>query len=347
MGRIRKIFKVILCICLIIFVVKLICPTWTKKIKKEGSISELSKIKVNGTKIQLMIRGESVKNPVLLFVHGGPSNSEIPYVRKYQNLLEQSFVVVHYDQRGSGKSYRITENYDHISAEQHVEDLQKITDYLRERFKKDKIILAGHSYGTYLATLAASRYPEKYFTYIGIGQVSDPVKSECNGLEYCIRQAKKEKEWKDYKYLKSIRDDVKNQKIITPRKYIRKYHGASVKIDDTKDIITGLLIGPEYNWLNAIGYGIGALKTQPMLLKESKTHPLPELVTKLDLPFYFVMGEQDYMTSTAAAEQYFKTISCSYEHKMIVYPGCAHFPQFEEKEKFYKWIMKITRGYRN
>ena len=47
---------------------------------------------------------------------------------------------------------------------------------------------------------------------------------------------------------------------------------------------------------------------------------------------------KDHMTSTKAAEHYFETISCAYEHEIIIYPGCAHFPQFEEKEKFYEWL---------
>lgn len=52
-----------------------------------------------------MIRGCDRNNPVLLFVHGGPCWSEIPYVVKYQKEWEEKFTIVHYDQRGSGKSY--------------------------------------------------------------------------------------------------------------------------------------------------------------------------------------------------------------------------------------------------
>ena len=56
-------------------------------------------------------------------VHGGPCCSEIPYVRKYQNLLEQNFTIVHYDQRGSGKSYDFGTDYSDVYANTHVEDL--------------------------------------------------------------------------------------------------------------------------------------------------------------------------------------------------------------------------------
>ena len=81
-------------------------PTWTPKIQRENSISWLGQVKMNGTKHEIMIRGANASNPIIIFVHGGPGSSEIPYVRKYQEELEQHFTIVHYDQRGSGKSPR-------------------------------------------------------------------------------------------------------------------------------------------------------------------------------------------------------------------------------------------------
>ena len=98
--------KIIVAI-LIVFtlVIELLSPTWTPKIKGNNSVSELRKVQINGTDIEMMIRGNNKDNPVIIFVHGGPCCSEIPYVRKYQDTLEKSFTIVHYDQRGSGKSY--------------------------------------------------------------------------------------------------------------------------------------------------------------------------------------------------------------------------------------------------
>lgn len=79
--------------------------SWTWKIKGDDAVSELCSVKINGTDHSFLIRGASLKNPVIIFVHGGPGCSEIPYVVKYQKELEGFFTIVHYDQRGSGKSY--------------------------------------------------------------------------------------------------------------------------------------------------------------------------------------------------------------------------------------------------
>lgn len=116
-----------------------------------------------------MIRGHDKNNPVIIFVHGGPGSSEIPYAKKYQDLLEKNFTVVNYDQRASGKSYHFFEDYSNLSSDLLVDDLLAMTDYISERLGKEKVILIGHSYGTYIGMQAAYKAPQKYEAYVGIG----------------------------------------------------------------------------------------------------------------------------------------------------------------------------------
>lgn len=92
-----------------------------------------------------MIRGRDRNNPVLIFVHGGPCCSEIPYVRKYQKNLENDFTIVHYDQRGSGKSYEFGEDYSTVTIAAHVDDLIALTEYIKEYLGKEQVVLVGHS----------------------------------------------------------------------------------------------------------------------------------------------------------------------------------------------------------
>ena len=143
-----KILKAVLIILLLFIVIRLFGPTWTPSIKGEDSISELTKVEINGTDLEIMIRGEDRDNPVLLFVHGGPCCSEIPYIRNYQKSLEKDFTIVHYDQRGSGKSYEFGQDYSDVTALTHRDDLIRLTEYIKEYLGKEQVILIGHSYGT-------------------------------------------------------------------------------------------------------------------------------------------------------------------------------------------------------
>ncbi len=162
----KKRIKIILIIAALILpvflLIRFICPTWTPKINGSNSISELRSVSINGTDLTVLIRGEDKNNPVLIFVHGGPCCSEIPYVRKYQGELEKDFTIVHYDQRGSGRSYKAGQDYSDVTARTHVDDLIALTEYVEDYLNKDKVILLGHSFGTYIATQAAAQRHESW-----------------------------------------------------------------------------------------------------------------------------------------------------------------------------------------
>ncbi|KAA2297620.1 alpha/beta hydrolase, partial [Clostridioides difficile] len=137
----RKTLKYSILSIILIVIVALIFPTWTPKIKGENSVSMLEQVEINGTGHEVMIRGVDRTNPILIFVHGGPGCSEIPYVRKYQNELEQHFTVVHYDQRGSGKSYHFFEDYSNLTTDVLVDDLLALRDYVSKELGQEKVIL--------------------------------------------------------------------------------------------------------------------------------------------------------------------------------------------------------------
>ena len=96
--------------------------------------------------------------------------------------MEQKFTIVHYDQRGTGKSYHFFQDYSNLSPELLSDDLIALTGYIRKRFGKDKVLLAGHSFGSYIGMVAAAKAPENYIAYIGIGQVSNFNESETDSL---------------------------------------------------------------------------------------------------------------------------------------------------------------------
>ncbi|OXS72513.1 alpha/beta hydrolase [Lysinibacillus sp. KCTC 33748] len=337
MKKIMKFIKFTGIITIILLIIALLFPTWTAHIKGTNSVSALEQVEINGSNHEVMIRGKDQDNPVIIFVHGGPGCSEIPYASKYQNLLENNFTVVNYDQRASGKSYHFFKDYSNLSADLLVDDLLALTDYISDRLGKEKVILIGHSYGTYIATQAASKAPEKFTAYVGIGQMSDTVESEIDSLNYVIKQAEKAGNTDDVQDLQELTGKIKNGDIFTPRTYVGKYGGSSRLIDNPDGNIISMLFSREYNLLDVIRYNYGLSYSQKTLLEETIKNPLPTKVNKLELPCYFVMGKYDYQTSSNAAKNYFDIIEAD-KKEFITYEQSAHYPQFEEKEKFYEWM---------
>lgn len=325
----------------VFFIIRLFCPTWTPSIKGENSISELKQVEVNGTKLTVMIRGIDKNNPVLLFVHGGPCCSEIPYARKYQESLEKKFTIVHYDQRGSGKSYRFGTDYSDVTAVTHTEDLIALTEYITELLETEQVVLLGHSFGTYIATMAAAQRPELYRAYVGIGQMSDTVASELSTLEKCILAAEEAGNEKDVVSLKGMEEAITKGEILVPRDYVRRYGLAARSINETGDYLKGFFGGTEYNLLDMIRFYTAAIKYQETLIKEALEHPITEVVTELNLPVYFVMGAYDGMTSPETAEAYLQSITGDGIKEFVLFEESAHYPQFEEEEKFACWMTEV------
>ncbi|WP_108995556.1 alpha/beta fold hydrolase [Paenibacillus agaridevorans] len=338
----KKAVSIILALTVIV-VVALAFPTWTPSIKGENSIATLEQVKLNGAWHEIMIRGADRNNPIVIFVHGGPGCSEIPYVRKYQERLEKQFTIVHYDQRGSGKSHRFGEDYSDVTAGLLVEDLFSLTDYVADRLGQSKVILIGHSYGTYLGLQAVAASPEKFAAYIGIGQVANHHVSELDSFAFALGQATEADDKSDIRQLEGMRENIEAGRDITPRSLIRKYGGAARLIDDNRDYVEGFLMNREYNLLDVIRYARGIAVTQDRLLNEESMRPITSLVKKLELPVYFVMGAHDYMTSTKAAKAYFEELDAP-DKTFIVYEHSAHYPQFEEEERFAEWMETTFRN---
>ncbi|PKQ93263.1 alpha/beta hydrolase [Paenibacillus sp. BGI2013] len=338
--KIRKTLKYSIFSIILIVIVALIFPTWTPKIKGENSISMLEQVEINGTGHEVMIRGVDRTNPILIFVHGGPGCSEIPYVRKYQKELEQHFTVVHYDQRGSGKSYHFFEDYSNLTTDVLVDDLLALRDYVSKELGQEKVILIGHSFGTYIGMKAAAKAPTQFHAYIGIGQMANTLQSELESLEYTYEQAKQAGNEDDVKKLELIRSSIEQGKELTPRILLQKYGGAARLINENRDYISGFLLNPEYNGLDMIRFYSGMFSSQDILLREAFDQNLPEIVDHLEIPTYFVTGKYDYMTTANAARDYFDVLDAPIKD-FIVLNESAHYPQFEEKEKFVKWLNEL------
>ena len=138
------------------------------------AIVSLEQVTLGGFEQTILIRGASANLPVLLFLHGGPGGSVMPWVDLFQTpLLENTFIVVHWDQRGTGASYSPDLTPDDISASLLVSDTLELTDLLRERFRQDRIFLSGQSWGSALGFLTLAEDSSPFHAFIAISERVD------------------------------------------------------------------------------------------------------------------------------------------------------------------------------
>jgi pimeloyl-ACP methyl ester carboxylesterase len=108
----------------------------------------LEKIALGGVEQSLLIRGRHADNPVLLVLHGGPGMTQMYLAHRFQARLEEDFVVVQWDRRGAGKSYRADLPRGTLRTSRLVADAEELVPLLRRRFGGRRLLLLGHSWGS-------------------------------------------------------------------------------------------------------------------------------------------------------------------------------------------------------
>lgn len=139
-----------------------------------GGISELA----YAGKLGLMIRGDRRDLPIMLFVPGSPGGSELRAMRERLGSLERRFIVVTMDRRGGGRSFGALDPTATFTVDDATRNVLAVTEYLRARFRRDKIFLVAHSGGTIGAILAVQEDPGYFAAYVGVGQVANPTASD-------------------------------------------------------------------------------------------------------------------------------------------------------------------------
>jgi pimeloyl-ACP methyl ester carboxylesterase len=306
-----------------------------------NSLSEKMRVNINGVEQGMFIKSRNVDNPVLLFVHGGPGMPEYWLTRWYPTGLEEYFTVVWWEQRGAGLSYSPDIPPESMTAEQFIADTRAVTEYLRQRFGREKITLMAHSWGSYIGIQAAARYPELYTAYIGIGQISHQVESEQLAYAYALDFYKKAG---DQKMVQKLEAAPPTLTVPLPAAYMSLrdpyMHGASIGTTrQMKSVVSGLFLPsfqfPEYTLAEKINLWRGKFYSRSSdfsLWDKMQATDLADVVTELALPVYFLEGRYDYTCAYPLARDYFDQLEAPVKG-FYTFENSAHSPMFEEPQR--------------
>lgn len=319
----------------------------TTRIESSNGISSLEQVTLGGAEQWIFIRGTDVNNPVLLFLHGGPGMPIIGMAtsRQLDAELIDHFTVVHWDQRGSGKSYDPTLT---MSLDQIINDGGALIDYLLDRLGQEKVYLVAHSWGTIFGAEIAYRNQEKLHAYVGISQIVDNAEKEERTYHHYLD------------YARRVGDDeaVERLDAIGPPPFdsLDELYGkdgclpptAMIKDNETAArfglLFLGFLISPEYSWLE----GIQTMRMQGMdftieaLWDQWDSVNVAAELEAADVPEYFFEGRHDWTNPTVLVEEFYENLEDKDDVNLIIFENSAHFPMIEEKEKYQDLIINVV-----
>lgn len=310
-------------------------PGRTPAIAGSNSIASLERVRIGNVEQSVLIRGQDRSRPVLLFLHGGPAMPAMYLAHSFQAELEKSFVVVQWDRRGAGKSYR--EDIDStLTTEQLIADTVELTNNLRARFHQEKIYLVGHSWGTYLGMMVVARHPELYWAYVGIGQLGRMAPIDGIQDEYIRESARRVGDLQAIQELETKGGSVREELLF---QFGGELHGAR---SFTPLLLTGLM-APEYSVRDVRNVPRGVSRYSKHFVYNSVSGELADAVTRVEVPVYFFTGRHDYCDPFVLTEEYFGRLSAPEKH-MVWFEESAHFPFYEEPAAFAREMRNVLQA---
>ncbi|SEG21109.1 Pimeloyl-ACP methyl ester carboxylesterase [Halpernia humi] len=308
------------------------------------SVHEKTFVELGGEKQYVEMTGASTELPVLLFLHGGPGWPQTPHLRYFNSDLTKDMIVVSWDQAGCGQSYMRNPNPKKLSVESLISDAHELTQYLKKKFNKKKIVLLGFSYGSVIGLQLAKRYPDDYYAYIGVSQLINFQQSWDSSMQWIKEQAKSRKDTAALKQIKLLEDKdpsvCKTVQECFMNKYLLlvKYDGTIYKKEKADEIAKAESYYDDYkkyDWEKAYNYTSSRLGGKQFNTDLSN-------ITSLSVPVYFMAGKHDWNLPGIVTEKYLNKLRAP-QKEFIWFENSGHEPPEEEADKFNKDIIEIVK----
>ena len=339
---------------LLLLIWALMSPGKIRTYKEPGSLSEKFIMEINGAPNGFFINSRNTDNPVLLLVSSGPGTDDYVFTDKYKDMrLEDDFTVVYWDYRWMGIAYDSKVRKNEITLDNLLDDTQAVTEYLKERFGKEKIYIMGFSGGTHIALRETSRHPENYYAYIGMAQcVTDSTENDTLMYEFMKKVFTERGDKRNLSKLESSVEHVEGGvKCRDWYSYVMLLHeaggGTIYNKSEFEGITWPIITAGCYTLKEKINYVIGMkmYRTTP-LASELDGFDYRQSIKEIKVPVYFISGEYDYNCPWELVKEYSETVSAPSKGFYKI-QGSAHSPLWENPEETCRILRDIKEKTQN
>ncbi len=298
----------------------LVAPRFTLASNATRTFDEGRYVDINGIEQWVTIRGRDARNPVVVFLHGGPGLGMATAAPLFADW-EARYTVVQWDQPRSGFTHarNLSRDIGPLTLERFTADALAVVNYVRKATGAKRVVLFGHSWGTLMGLTLARQHPEVVSAYVGTGQAVSGSRGSKLGYELGLEAARKRGDTKAVEALEKVgpppyatveeffvRQQYTNPPGL-PSSAVAKEHNQALR----KFMSAPLPQNARYIPADAPKYDMLAnfLDTQKLMYREAeKFEAASTLGYRYRVPIHFFEGEDDINVPVTLAREYFDRI---------------------------------------
>jgi len=311
-----------------------------------NGINEAAFVKIGGIDQWIVIRGQNIDNPVLLVLHGGPGATTGPLAPSFLGW-EKDFTFVQWDQRGAGKTFGKSGPLDPgVTIDRMAQDGVEVTEFLRRRLHKDRVILLGWSWGSILGIEMAKERPDLFYAYVGTGQIVNVRKNYAFGYARLLDDARARGDRRAIGDLEAIgpppHDSIRKLGVHT-RQALAYEAGAP----STLETLSAILCAPGYTLRDARDWASGFDTSQNHFFGETMSGPLmdvdlPALGTDFAVPIFVFQGADDNIAPAELARAYVDSLRAPQKQFVAIADG-GHVAMIARSDEFLRLLDQWVR----
>lgn len=296
------------------------------------SIATMEDIELGGITQRVWFRARDRRAPPLIVLHGGPGAAEGALFRHFNPDLEGDYLVVHWEQRGTGRSYpparAAPPTIDRLLA-----DLDDLVRHVQDRFGARRVVLLGHSFGTVLGALYAHAHPDRVAALVSVAQVVAPTVGDGLAYEYARREAVARSDENAKRRLAAIGPPPHDvDRTLELGRWLEKFGGVFHTRLSTGQLIWAALMTEEATLLDLVRFGQGNRFSLEALWPELRRLDLRSAV-RFEVPVLFIAGRHDWRTPSPLAESYWQALQAPCK-RWFWFERSAHNAPFEQPQAF-------------
>jgi pimeloyl-ACP methyl ester carboxylesterase len=222
-----------------------------------------------------------------------------------------------------------------------VLDAAEVTEFVRGRLAKERVILVGLSWGSLLGVRLAKARPDLFYAYVGTGQVVNYRAGKVQAYTQLMAEARARHEGQAIRELEAIGpppyDSTAKSAVHT--RWANRYEPS---MPSNWTLLSTVLFASDASIQDLRNLRSGIRSSEDHFRGMMDAMDLPALGTDFDVPFFVFQGALDNVAPVAQVRPYIDSIRAPHK-ELVLLPDAGHNAIVTKSREFLQLLLERVR----